>query len=358
MVQKEISDFGFKISNCKPPIRNPKLKNFGAALFMIIAAVLLSSCSEKSNILDISKLPKADSTLVVSDTNYIQIQPAWVGFSNPKDIKIGFDDILYVTEPDNNRIVMVNLAGAIVGYSQYVKRPIAIAEDRRFNLIIACEYDTTVGGSVITLAAIAKIRLFDYDHDISAAPVEIVYHENPQQKITRDPVTGVLISGREYTGVGVLPVAAMPGDNNNYYVTRCGNNNTSSTNPDNMVLHFDQNDHEYSDQFINLVPSLVPTGTGFVAINQISNIATFNTKQYSTDFILTQIDPANSFKVKWITFNPGSELFAPSWDSKFSLTSTPLPDILSNIFVSPQAVMVEYGIALTAREARHDLSQQ
>jgi len=302
-----------------------------------MAALLMSSCNEKSNVVDISTLPKATGQ-VVSDTNYIQIQPAWDGFGNPKDIKIGFDYILYVTEPDNNRIVMVDLAGTTLGYSQYIKRPVAITEDRRFNLVVACEYDTIVNGTAITVAAIAKIRLFNYNHNISAAPVEIVFHENPQEQITRDG-TGDLISGREYTGVAVLP-------DNSYYVPRSGNNNTSSVDPDNMILHFDKNDKQYSSDYIDLVPSLVPTGTGFIAINQISNIATFPTKQYGSDFILTQIDPANTFKVKWITFNPGSELFAPSWDSKFSLNPSTypigkLPDILSGIFVTPQAVMVD-----------------
>jgi len=305
--------------------------------YVSLLCLFLSSCNEKSNVVDISTLPKATSQ-IVSDTDYIQIQPAWVGFNNPKNIKIGFDYILYVTEPDNNRIVMVDLAGTTVGYSQYVKRPVAITEDRRFNLIIACEYDTTVSGQTITVAAIAKVRLFNYDHDISAAPVDIVYHESPHEQISRDG-TGNLTSGRELTGVAVLP-------DNSYYVTRSGNNNSSSVDPDNMVLHFDKNDNEYSSDYIDLVPSLVPTGTGFVAINQISNITTFPTKQYGTDFILTQIDPANAFKVKWITFNPGSELYAPSWDSKFSLDPTKyssgkLPDIISGLFVTPQAVMVD-----------------
>ena len=152
---EEMSDFGFRISICKSAISNPKLEFLKIALFIITAGLLFSSCNEKSNVVDISTLPKATSQ-VVMDTNYIQIQPAWVGFNNPKDIKIGFDDILYVTEPDNNQIVMVNLAGAILGHSQYVKRPIAVAEDRRFNLIIACEYDTTVNGSTITSRQLQK----------------------------------------------------------------------------------------------------------------------------------------------------------------------------------------------------------
>ncbi len=307
--------------------------------FCVVSALSFSllGCNEKANVVDISTLPKATGQ-VVSDTNYIQIQPAWGGFSSPRVIKIGYDYILYVTEPDNNRIVMVDLAGTTLGYSQYVKRPVAVTEDRRFSLIIVCEYDTTVNGGVVTVAAIAKIELFNYNHDISAAPVQIVYHENPQQQIIRDG-TGNLISGREFTGVAVLP-------DNSYYVTRSGSNNTSPVDPDNMVLHFDKNDHQYSNEYIDLVPSLVPTGTGFVAINQTSNISTFNTKQYGSDFILTQVDPANAFKVKWITFNPGSELEAPSWGSKLSLDPTKyssgkLPNILTNIFVMPVAIMVD-----------------
>ena len=275
------------------------LSKIAFAGLIIVAAFLLSSCNEKARVIDPSTLPQASGGQVVSDTDYIQLQPTWSGFYNPRAIVVGFDYILYVTEPDSNHIEMVDLAGNKLGQSQIVKNPVAISEDRRFNLIIACEFDTTINGRGIAVAAIAKIRLFNYDHDISVAPVEIVSHESPQEQIVRDGV-GNLISGRVYTGVAVLP-------DNSYYVTRSGNNNSSSVDPDNMVLHFDENDREYSSDFIDLVPSLVPTGTGFVAINQISGITTFNTKQYGSDFILTQTDPANAFKVKWITFNPGSD---------------------------------------------------
>ena len=334
---------GTQITLKKTDVHIFDLFNFISSVKIRVISVIcvlflfLVGCNEKSNVVNISTLPKATGQAVM-DTNYIQIQPPWNGFNNPGNIKIGFDYILYVTEPTNNRIVMVDLAGATLGYSQYVKRPVAITEDYRFNLIIACEYDTTVNGNPVTVAAIAKIRLFNVQHNIDSAKVEIVYHETPQEQIIRD-ASGNLISGREFTGVAVLP-------DNSYYVTRSGNNNTSSVNPDNMVLHFDENDHEYSSDYIDLVPSLLPTGTGFVAINQISNITTFPTKQYGTDFILTQTDPANAFKVKWIHFNPGSELSAPSWNSELSLDPTTyssgkLPDMLSGIFVTPRAAMVD-----------------
>ncbi len=307
-------------------------------MIIFLAALVISGCNEKSKIVDSATLPKASGGQVVGDTSYIQMQPVWTGFSSPKGIKVGYDYILYVTEPDSNRVQMVELSGANVGHSQYVKDPVAITEDRRFNLIIACEYDTIVASRPVTVAAIAKIRLYDYNHDISAAPVEIVHHENVQNQIVRDG-SGGLVSGREYTGVAVLP-------DNSYYVTRHGNNNSSPIDPDNMVLHFSKNDLQYSSDYIDLVPSLLPTGSGFAAINNLSGITTFNTKQFGTDFIVTQVDPANAFKVKWFTFNPGSELAAPTWSSRLSLDQTKyssgiLPDMLSNIFVSPQAVMVD-----------------
>lgn len=308
-----------------------------SGLLIIVAVLFLSGCNEKSKIVDPSSLPQA-SGQVVGDTTYIQLQPIWGGFYGPKGIRIGFDYILYVTEPDSNRVEMVELSGTKVGHSQYVKNPVAITEDRRFNLIIACEFDTTVGTQTVTVAAIAKIRLYNCRHNISGAPVEIVHHESVQKQIVRN-VNGDLMSGREYTGVAVLP-------DNSYYVTRRGNNNASPVDPDNMVLHFSKDDKQYSSDYIDLVPSLLPTGSGFSAINQLSGITTFNTKQFGTDFIVTQVDPTNAFKVKWFSFNPGSELAAPTWSSKLSLdlskyTMGKLPDILSNIFVSPQAVMVD-----------------
>ena len=308
------------------------------AIIIFFAALVISGCNEKSKIVDPASLPKASGGQVVGDTSYIQMQPIWTGFSSPKGIKVGYDYILYVTEPDSNRVQMVELSEANVGHSQYVKNPVAITEDRRFNLIIACEFDTIVGTGPVTVAAIAKIRLYDYNHDISAAPVEVVHHENVQNQIVRDG-NGGLISGREYTGVAVLP-------DNSYYVTRHGNNNSSPIDPDNMVLHFTKSDQQYSGDYIDLVPSLLPTGSGFAAIDRLSGITTFNIKQFGTDFIVTQVDPSNAFKVKWFTFNPGSELAAPTWSSRLSLDQTKyaggnLPAMLSNIFASPQAVMVD-----------------
>ncbi len=310
-------------------------------IVLIAAALLVSACNEKSKVVDPSTLPQGSNGNVFGDTSYIQMQPVWSGYSSPKDITIGFDDILYITEPDSNRIAMVNLAGSLLGHSQYVKHPVAITEDRRFNLIIACEFDTLVGGQTVTVAAIAKISLFDYQHEIANAPVKIVRHESPQRQIVRNAVGGV-ISGRTYTGVAVLP-------DNSYYVTRTGNQNTSPVDPDNRILHFDKNDRAYPSDLIDYVPSpvnLTPTGTGLVAINSLSNITTFNTKQFGTDFIVTQTDPENAYKVKWFTFSPATDLQAPAWASKFSLDPSDynppvLPAIISDIFVSPQAVTVD-----------------
>ena len=310
---------------------------FGA--YILVAALVLAGCNEKSKVIDPSTLPQGSQGQAINDTTYIQVQPAWGGYVHPGSIIIGYDYLLYVTEPDSNRVQMVELSGTSVGRSGYIKSPRGIAEDRRFNLIITCEYDTTVNGQVYTVAAIAKIRLFNYDHDIAGAPVVIVHHEGIQNKIVRD-AGGNLISGREYTGVAVLP-------DNSYYVERHGSNNSSPVDPDNMILHFNEADQQYPSTYINLVPALPPTGTGLTSINELSNITTFNTIQYGTDFIATQTDPANAFKVKWLTFNPGSELIAPAWNSKFSLDPTKyssgkLPAIITpGTFTSPQAVMVD-----------------
>ncbi len=310
-------------------------------IFIVVAALFLSACNEKSSVVDPATLPRGSTANIFGDTSYIQMQPVWTGFNKPKDIKIGFDDILYVSEPDSNRIVMVNLAGITLGHSRYVKHPVSITQDRRFNLIIACEYDTTIGGQTVTIAAIAKIRLYDYQHEIADAPVQVVWHESPQRQIVRDAVDR-LISGREYTGVAVLA-------DNSYYITRSGNQNASPVDPDNMILHFNKYDRPYPADIIDLVPNpvnLTPTGTGLVAINRLSNIITFKTRQYGSDFIVTQTDPENAYKVKWFTYSPGTDLRAPAWVSKFSLDATSynppvLPDIVGNIFVSPQAAAID-----------------
>ncbi len=56
----------------------------------------------------------SDTANLSGDTVYVQLSPAWEGFNNPQDIYIGKEPFIYVADTDNDRIVMMNLAGQIL----------------------------------------------------------------------------------------------------------------------------------------------------------------------------------------------------------------------------------------------------
>ena len=90
----------------------------------------------------IQTLPTGNVNRNIGDTVYVQQNPDWTGFNHPQDIIIGNEPFVYVADTYNNRIVMLDIGGRILGYSQTIKNPVAIAEDKRLQLIVCAEFDT------------------------------------------------------------------------------------------------------------------------------------------------------------------------------------------------------------------------
>jgi len=291
-----------------------------ASCLLIAAWWSLSGCGEQFNM---DQLPVTSSAGIVGDTLYILQSPLWSGFNKPHDLRIGFDFLLYVADTDNDRIVMMDLAGNILGRSKPVRHPVAVTQDHRFDLLVACSFDTVVAGRSIMLAAIAKIRLFNVSHDIAAAPVEIVYHE---------PLTK---SMRAYSGIAALA-------DNSYYVTRTGPENASPVDPDQGILHFNKSDLLYPRDLIDVSPILQIGGTGLTVLDNPSGITTFNDRRYPTDFILTQTGSQSLYKVQWLTFRGGGDFSVPSWESRFSQIGDAGKAIVTdNFFSRPEGVTVD-----------------
>ena len=127
-----------------------KLEKF---LFISILLMLpfLSSCGDK---FDISQLaPGSGNANITGDTVYVQLNPVWEGFNKPQAIIIGREPFIYIADTFNDRIVMMNLNGNILG-TRYIKRPVALAEDYKLNLIVCAQYDTVVSGQTQTFSAV------------------------------------------------------------------------------------------------------------------------------------------------------------------------------------------------------------
>ncbi|HKJ81613.1 MAG TPA: hypothetical protein VJ954_06280 [Ignavibacteriaceae bacterium] len=250
--------------------------------YIIIILPLFIGCGDK---FDISQLTASKGNAnITGDTVYIPINPAWTGFNKPEDIIVGREPFIFVADTYNDRVVMMNLNGDILGVRHF-KRPVALAEDYKLNLIVCAELDTVVNGQTQTFGAVYKLDLVTAQHQIGEAPMT---------KLLPRPVD-LNYPQRRYTGVCVFY-------NNTYYVSRTGPNNSSFIDPDNSILYFSPKslvNGGVGDTLIGRVPNIDPISSGLVSANHISSLTSFKTK--NIDFIETLIGN-NSLKTQWLTY--------------------------------------------------------
>jgi hypothetical protein len=249
---------------------------------LIFLLPLLIGCGDKFDIAQLNS--GSGSANIGGDTVYIPINPAWTGFNKPEDIIVGREPFIFVADTYNDRVVMMNLNGDILG-TRNIKRPVALAEDYKLNLIVCAELDTVVKGQTQTFGAVYKINLFAAQHQIGVAPLT---------KLLPRPVD-LNYPQRRYTGVCVFY-------NNTYYVSRTGPNNSSFIDPDNSILYFSPKKlvgGGEGDTLLGRVPNIDPISSGLVSAYQISSLTSFNKK--NIDFIET-LTGNNSLKTQWLTY--------------------------------------------------------
>jgi hypothetical protein len=294
-------------------------------LYLIILLAVIAflwSCTDK---FDLNDIDTGDGNVNVSgDTVYIQINPEWGGFNRPKDVMVGREPFVYVADTDNDRIVMINLDGQILG-TRSIKKPIALAQDYRLNLIVCAQFDTVVSGQSRTFSAVYKLDLVSVSHQISIAPITRLL---PRANDLNRPLV-------EYTGACVFY-------NNMFYIARKGPNNSSFVDPDNSILIFVPNEISGNDTLVGRVPNIDPLGQGPVSAYDISSLTSFNNQ--SIDIVLT-LTGGTSFKANWLhyqvtpidqkyvsNFSPNSvELVVPN---KFDKPEGSALDNSGNIYIA------------------------
>jgi hypothetical protein len=294
-------------------------------VLLFILIVFFTNCAEK---FDLTGIDTGDGNVNIGgDTVYVQLNPVWEGFSRPQDIMVGREPFIYVADTDNDRIVMLNLNGDVLG-SRAINRPVALAQDYRLNLIVCAQFDTVVGGVSQTFSAVYKIDLVASSHEINLAPVKRLL---PRPADLNRPLV-------EYTGTCAFY-------NNVFYVARKGPNNTSFVDPDNSILIFSPKEllgiPSDEDTLIGRVPNIDPLGQGLVSAYNISSLTSFNDQTINMIVTLTG---ENSFKAQWLeyvitpidqrylsNFSPGSVSFMIP--NKFSRPEGSAVDLSRNIFI-------------------------
>ena len=231
------------------------------------------------------------------DTLYVQMKSDLPGqiFNNPQAMILGHEPFIYVCDTDNDRIVMLNIDGAYVG-SIGIKRPIAIAQDQRLNLIVCAQFDTSINNKVVSFSAVYKINLVAANHVIENAPIKRILPRTTEEFSK---------PWRKYKAV----VAFF---DNSYYVARVGPNNTDiSQEPDNSLMQFVPFDHD-SDMAYPRVHDIDPLSAGLISADSINCMTPFSSK--NLDFIAT-FSSESSFKAQW--FHHYSSVAAEGYMSQF-----------------------------------------
>jgi DNA-binding beta-propeller fold protein YncE len=281
------------------------------AIGLIFSTASDFSCGEKY---PLPSTPTDQSILPgVSDTTYIQQYPNWepatgYNFDHPTDILVGNEPFIYVADSAHNQIVMLDLAGNIVGASQPIPGPVAISQDGRLNLII-----------VNNTNKIYKINLYAVQHNITAATVRLVYEDvdHPNRRFSSVAAWHGTESGSAYLEQW-------------YYVTVNGPEKR-----DNAIYYFAPKDDSL-DKLIGPI-NMESNGTGMFSAANPSGITITTSFNFTTnffDFIFVQTG-LNFYKVQWITSN------IYGFAIKLDPSTSPTEIFAQNKFDRPEAVTID-----------------
>lgn len=272
-------------------------------ILISLSIIFIIGCQQK---FDLATLPTATFPNL-GDTSYVEIFPAFEGFKNPTAILAGNDQLLYIADTDNNRVVQMNEAGVILGEIT-ILRPIALAQDLRLDLLVSGEIFID---STRTIGGLFRIHLYEAAHVIANARIDTVYKEPAKPN-------------RRFRGIGILR-------ENQYLLARDGPDNSSFVDPDTRVLWFNKN-----DKMITPIGDLATReGSGIVDILRVTGLVTFPN---SNDFILIQssVDGRMTYGALWMVYHKSYDF--EGWLPKFT---TPSEFMRPKRFIEPSAVTID-----------------
>ncbi len=282
----------------------------------IALGLILSGCQEAK--FPVGSLPQGDVNTNIGDTVYVAQNPQWTGFNHPQAIIVGNEPFIYVADTDNDRIVMLDLIGRVIGYSQKISHPVSLTEDKRLQLLVCAQFDTLLPGrnTPTTFGAVYRIDLVSGGHNIGSIKPQRVFFEPSD-------------STRRYAGIASLY-------NNQYYVCRNGpKNDLTRIDRDIAILLFSED-----DQLLTPVTTgFSPDGTGLLSLSTLSGIATMPFNR-SVEFVFCQLGDKALFKVQWIQLLAEGQ--TTNYLSKFYPSTDGNIDLLKlNRFSQPQGVTID-----------------
>lgn len=287
------------------------MKSLNLIFIIGIMLFLFGSCEkplgDKTD-LGFIDVPKYDDNIVA----FVPIQPAISNMSNPVDIIIGYDELIYVADKGQQRIQCFDQSGQSLGTFSLsgVK---SIAQNRQLDLIVLGTHDTLINNITYKLDAIYHIRLQGnngYGLKYASVKKKIIHPFYFKTSFTASD-----------TAVHLNAISVMADDT--YYVTRSGPSNAAGQigGPDDAVLVFNK-----EDQFITTVN--VTTEQGLVSdyfrkpfgITTLAKPPQSNNVKQTGDFLFTSLASQTTLKVQYIRYE--SSDFGSSYTLNTSLAGS------------------------------------
>jgi hypothetical protein len=279
--------------------------------------MFLNGCQEK---FDTGALPTGADDTSGKDTSYVE-KGYWTGFNQPRMIIYGRDQLFYVADTYNDRIVMLDQAGQIKSILKNIRRPLSIAQDTRLDLLIGAEWIDTEQPHD-TIGIVLRVKLVAAGHQFQNAVVDTVWREPARPR-------------RRFLGIGVVP-------KDEYLIVRDGPDNSSPVDPDARVLRFRYihiDSVQRRDTLITPLGDLLSgVGGSIININHPTGIAIIPGKG---DFVLVQNSEGIQFSAIWMLYK--KEFDFEGWYPKYDLSQS---DQLSIDFVKPNRFLNATGVAI------------
>lgn len=287
-------------------------------LILIVFAVIYSGCGDK---LDLSTFPVTNNgTINISDTLYILQSPEWTGFNKPEAIYVGNDQIIYVADTRNNRIVQMDVAGGKYGSYTFNSSvfPKKLTQDGNFDLLVICDsltiQDTT--SIVFRLKVVSGGGVLNQN-----IPV--------RRLLTSLRPTPNTNKFRKFTGISAFP-------DNSYIITRIGPEDPLNIDPGNAILKVKGID---SVTQLSVVSGFQTSGNSFYSIENVASILTI--KNSETDFIISRStsDTSRLNKVIYFIYNSVNGSYDPKYTSSAE-------DLVNIKFGAPDAIVMDYNYSM------------
>lgn len=254
------------------------MKNLNILYYFFLIVLIVGCSNEKIG------LPTVPSDLGfgnIGEEVYVQLTPVWdinhgLDLNTPSDIHLGLDNFLYVADTGKNRILMLDISGAIQGVLTGIENPLAITQDNLLNLFI-------VNGT----NRIFKIDLVSNNHNINNAQIDTVHERSQNTSLVYRGITSYFFDNKHK-----IYTVAVDNDDADY--------------GDIIDFEFRQN-NPVQTQLIRLGPlPLFHDGQGLYVVKQPTCIR--SQREGYLDFLFGQVGN-NNFLVQGVrTLGSGNEL--------------------------------------------------